>query len=77
MCRENTILNQPKRHWFVKEDGAEDEVRYRDRRLRSIWSSSLECTRRSEHEAGWNDSVHGPLLDEALYDISIIARRNM
>lgn len=77
MSRENVILNQPKRHWFTESLEDEGELRYRDRRLRSIWRGSMKCTVEAEHETGWKDTVHAKLLDDAIEDLPAVSRRNM
>lgn len=78
MCQEHNELHQPQRHWFkpVSKDD-ETELHFRNRQLGRIWHSTVLCEEELEHEAGWNDSVHGPLLDEAFEDMPGIARRNM
>ncbi|KAB5517993.1 hypothetical protein GE09DRAFT_1195569 [Coniochaeta sp. 2T2.1] len=78
MHRDGGALNPPRSRWFIPTTAhGEGEARYLDRRLRKVWRASNRCTVTSEHEPGWNDTVHGPLLDEAFDDEAPIYRRNI
>ncbi|KAB5549406.1 hypothetical protein GE09DRAFT_1126279 [Coniochaeta sp. 2T2.1] len=78
MRRDGGVLNPPQSRWFTPSIAhGEGEARYLNRRLRKVWRASNRCTVTSEHEPGWNDTVHGPLLDEAFDDDAPIYRRNM
>jgi hypothetical protein len=67
---ESAVFKPPKETWFCSTAGASDEEvddwKYRDRRLREIWASSRRCKKEREHEPGWNDQVHAPMLSLAL-----------
>lgn len=70
MRNESPEYRKPKDRWFCSPDGTSDEemddLKYRDRRLREIWANSRRCKKEREHEAGWNDHVHAPMLMVAL-----------
>jgi hypothetical protein len=78
MCKEKVFGQPPKSRWFFKTpDGPRNKLVTLDERLRRIWQRSQQYTREMEHEAGWNNAVHWPLLDEALYDMPGVECRNM
>lgn len=61
--------NPPADAWFypaAAAAAADDEYTYR--RLDAVHRHTIKCRQRMEHEAGWNDGVHAPLLDVALGD---------
>ncbi|KAL2023570.1 hypothetical protein VTK56DRAFT_2178 [Thermocarpiscus australiensis] len=52
-------------------------LRYRHTTLKTICRRSEDCEQRMEHEAGWNDMVHAPLLADALEGHSSVRFRNI
>jgi hypothetical protein len=73
----SSLVSQPESRWFTDSVEDSDELRFRDWQLRRLWRRSIQCTERQEHEAGWNDSVHGPLLYDTFTDVSSVTARNM
>ncbi|KAI3316919.1 hypothetical protein HD806DRAFT_516360 [Xylariaceae sp. AK1471] len=68
MRRDAGLFNSLPDRWFCRPDPHDEgtELEYRHRRLQIICQNSKKCARRMEHEPGWNDQVHSPILSEAL-----------
>lgn len=52
-------------------------LRLRHTRLHEVCMQSQVCEARLEHEAGWNELVHSPILTDALRDSLYLHFRNM
>ncbi|KAG8664308.1 uncharacterized protein FPOAC1_013646 [Fusarium poae] len=68
---QESFPNPPLESWFMPPTTdqsviANDEYIYR--RLRMVRRRTAECEDRLSHESTWNDSVHSPLLEVALYE---------
>ncbi|CCF36472.1 hypothetical protein CH063_08039 [Colletotrichum higginsianum] len=83
MKRDSGWAHPPQDSWFRHSpdntpgaDSYEDEL-YVYRRLKTVRNNTMRCKARMEHEAGWNDGVHAPLLEIALANESGITYRNI
>ncbi|KXX76198.1 hypothetical protein MMYC01_201553 [Madurella mycetomatis] len=52
-------------------------LRYRHATLQNVCEQSRICEARMEHEAGWNELVHSPILSDALRGQSSVHFRNI
>ncbi|KAK2024523.1 hypothetical protein LX32DRAFT_96779 [Colletotrichum zoysiae] len=84
LTKDSTWANQPRQAWFYEvgpkettQQTSTDADMYSYTRLRQIRENTILCKTRMEHEAGWNDSVHAPLLEVALSGESGISYRNV
>ncbi|KND88303.1 hypothetical protein TOPH_07038 [Tolypocladium ophioglossoides CBS 100239] len=71
VTKDSKWTNPPSDSWFYDTPALEDNEhsdKYIYQRLKVIQRKTIQCMRRFEHEAGWNDSVHSSLLELALDD---------
>ncbi|KAK1974334.1 hypothetical protein LZ30DRAFT_608268 [Colletotrichum cereale] len=84
LTKDSSWGNQPRDAWFYTASSDEstqqssfDSDMYTYRRLCKIREKAIRCGTQMEHEAGWNDSVHAPLLEVALDDEPSVSYRNV
>ncbi|GKT97527.1 hypothetical protein Ct61P_15377 [Colletotrichum tofieldiae] len=83
MKRDSGWAHPPQDSWFrhsldnTPEDDGDGNQLYVYRRLKTVRKNSIRCKAQMEHEAGWNDGVHAPLLEIALDDELGITYRNI